>query len=120
MERVIEIIDSIPSAKNYLKDRIQENCGQLLSSMWRYLMTTTLVSLDNENLVFKHKLANQYTLRLILALLKNHPTSQATLYECENGSIIDKLYQLSEAKYKDKSLTILAVDIIESLTNKNH
>jgi len=30
IERVIEILESTPPTKNYLKDKIIENCGQLL------------------------------------------------------------------------------------------
>jgi hypothetical protein len=33
---------------------------------------------------------------------------------------MDKLYELTQTKYKDRSLTILGNDIMQSLTNKNH
>jgi galactokinase/mevalonate kinase-like predicted kinase len=116
---VIEIIDSIPSSKLYFKDSILEGCGQLLESMWNYLLTTTLADLANETQIFKHKLANHYTLRLLLSFTKNHPASQNVIFS-QQKSVYDKLYELTQAKYKDRSLTVLANDIIESLTNKNH
>ncbi len=118
MERVIEILESIPPTKNYLKDQISANCGQLLESMWTYLLSTTLVDLSNEQAVFKHKLANQYTLRVLYSLLKNHPLSQSALYQTHQA-LIDKVYQLTQAKYKDRTLTILAQDVVECLTSKN-
>ena len=58
IERVIEIFESTPITKNYLKDQINENCGNLLQSMWTYLVSTTLFDLSSEQAVFKHKLAN--------------------------------------------------------------
>ena len=87
--------------------------------MWTYLLSTTLVDLKNEALVFKHKLATDYILRVILSMMKNHPQSQADLYST-HSAVIDKIYELTQAKYKDRHLTILANDIVECLTNKNH
>ena len=67
--------------------------------------------------VNKYKLANENLLRIIFGLSKNHPASQTLLQEYK---ILDKLYEMTQCKHKDKLFTILANDIVESLTNKNH
>jgi hypothetical protein len=75
LERVIEILESIPFTKNYLKDQFVADCSHLLESMWNYMLSTTLADLSNEPQVYKHKLANSYSLRLLFVLYKNHPHS---------------------------------------------
>ena len=72
---MIEILESIPLTKNYLKDQFVTDCGHLLESMWNYMLSTTLVDVANEPQVYKHKLANSYSLRLLYVLYKNHPPS---------------------------------------------
>jgi len=120
---VIEILDSIPSTKNYLKDSFLSTCGLLLDSMWHYLMTTTLADLSNESQVIKHKLASQYTLRVLYSLTKNHPQSQAKLFS-EQKPLMQRLYELMSqvrSYNNERTLTILAQDIIvQSFTNKQN
>ena len=120
---MIEILDSIPSTKNYLKDSFLSTCGLLLDSMWHYLMTTTLADLSNESQVIKHKLASQYTLRVLYSLTKNHPQSQAKLF-IEQKPLMQRLYELMSqvrSYNNERTLTILAQDIIvQSFTNKQN
>ena len=65
----------------------------------------------------KFRLANKHLLKFLIALIKNHPPSQIILNE--NGLLL-KLYNLSQAKYKDKMLTLLAQEAIESIVSNNH
>jgi hypothetical protein len=53
----------------------------------------------------------------LIALIKNHPSSQVVLNE---NNLLLKIYNLSQAKYKDKLLTLLAQEMIEGITNNNH
>jgi hypothetical protein len=51
-------------------------------------------------------------------LARNHVLTQGLL-KSEEG-LLSKLFNLSQGRFKDKSLTIQAGDIIENLTNKNY
>ena len=118
LERVIEILDSIPSSKNFIKDRFHQSQGEsMIVKILNNLQQVTLADLKNETLVNKHKLGNSYSLRFLYSFTKNHPLSQSTIF---TASLMDKLYELTQTKYKDRSLTILGNDIVQSLTNKNH
>jgi hypothetical protein len=66
--------------------------------MWKYLHKTTLANLANEASVFKHKLANFYTLSVILSLMKNHPLSQGSLFD-SHKELIERIYELTQTKY---------------------
>ena len=117
---MIEILDSTPISKNYIKDSLHAALGpHLLESMWNFLLSTTLADLKNEAAVCgKYKLANAYTLRLLLSYTRNHPRSQASIFTTHR-QLIDRCYELTQTKYKEKGLTILGNDIVQSLTNKN-
>ena len=81
---------------------------------------TTLTDLSNEASIYKLKLANSYSLRLIYVLFKNHPQSQSLLFS-SHRPLLDKLYELTQCKYKDRSLIILAQDVVVgSFTNKDN
>jgi hypothetical protein len=86
-------------------------------------MTTTLADLSNESQVIKHKLASQYTLRVLYSLTKNHPQSQAKLF-IEQKPLMQRLYELMSqvrSYNNERTLTILAQDIIvQSFTNKQN
>ena len=56
-------------------------------------------------------------MKFLNSQIKNHPQSQTLL---NKDDLLHKIYQLSQAKFKDKTLTILAQDIAENITNKNH
>jgi hypothetical protein len=57
---------------------------------------------------------------MLLVLYKNHPLSQSQLF-AGHRALCDKLYELTQTKYKDRSLIILAQDlVIGSFTNKNN
>ena len=112
LERVIEILDSTPLSKNYIKDKIHSALGpHLLASMWTYLLSTTLADLSSEASVHKHKLANTYTLRVLLSYTKSHPLSQASCF-ASHRALFDKLYELTQTKYKERALTILGNDVV--------
>ena len=80
LERVIEVLESTPVAKTFLKDAINSyDSGNKVKTLYNYLCETSLKDVTNEAYVYKYKLANQYALKVLIALLKNNPASQRFL-----------------------------------------
>lgn len=106
LERVIEVLDSTPVYKNFLKDAILNfNNGQVVEDMCVFLNKVSLSQPENENEVYKYKLANSYVLRLINSQGKNHPHTQKVL---SSHNLLPKFYCLSQAKFKEKVISLIA------------
>ena len=77
----------------------------------------------NESLQFKEPetdrpediTQNILMLRIVKAMVKNHPSSQQIL--AKHG-LVEKLYTLSLQKFKPMTLVLLAEDCIKLLTNE--
>lgn len=54
-------------------------------------------------------------LRIVKAMIKNHPKSQQMLANC---TLVEKLYTLSLQKFKPMKLVLLAEDCVKLLTNE--
>ena len=55
-------------------------------------------------------------LRIVKAMLKNHPTSQQALAKY---ALVDEVYTLSLQKFKPMGLVLLAEDCVKLLTNES-
>jgi hypothetical protein len=58
------------------------------------MLNTTIPDLLNEPQLYKHKLANSYSLRMLYVLYKNNPHAQTVLF-ASHRSLLDKLYELT-------------------------
>ncbi|CDW77116.1 e3 ubiquitin-protein ligase ubr4 [Stylonychia lemnae] len=116
LERVIEILENTTVQKNFIKDSVLQ-CEQLIPNLLKFLAEKSLVNTSDENALNQFKLGNQYGMKLLNALVKNHPQSQKLLQNCK---VLDLIYSLTQAKHREKVYILLAQDIIESLTNKNN
>ena len=74
---MIEILESTPVQKNFLKDSLLSNPHgiQSLQAMVEFATSTSLKDISNEQVINKFKLSNQYILKIINGLVKNHPDS---------------------------------------------
>jgi len=76
MERVVEIVESTPIGKSFIKDELlaSEN-GAKIQAICDFLNNVSLVDVSSEANVYRYKLANTYILKFLCGLLKNHPAS---------------------------------------------
>ncbi len=68
--------------------------------------------LTREDDVLKTKQTNTAIFRFIVGFTKNFPRAQLVLQPH-----LENFFALSEAKFKDKSIPLLAAEIIENITN---
>jgi hypothetical protein len=70
--------------------------------------------LTSEKDLSKTPKAFQYAFRFLIATLKNHPSSQKVLLE---SGLHEAIYKLTQEKFKDKQIPLLAIELVENLSN---
>mmetsp|Transcript_21654 Transcript_21654/g.15911 ORF Transcript_21654/g.15911 Transcript_21654/m.15911 type:complete len:80 (+) Transcript_21654:3217-3456(+) len=76
LERVVEVVESTPIAKTFLKEElIEAQNGTRMQKVWSFMLDVSLKDIANEQELYKYKLANQYLLKLTCGLVRNHPRS---------------------------------------------
>ena len=113
LERIIEIMESIPVHKNFIKDAICK-----LPTVAQFF-----ASIANENAQFIQPEVerkqdfdqNILILRIVKSMVLNHADSQKLLNQ--NG-LVNNLYVLSmQTKFKPMTIVLLSEDIVKLLTN---
>lgn len=74
LERAIEMLESTPLHKNFIKDMIfKEGDSASIRAMCNYLMSNIGLATSNETQIMKYKVPATYILKIINGLIKNHP-----------------------------------------------